>query len=103
MKKTIVLICCLALSANAISQSRTDMKGPNAKNYKPWKHEAKATPVESKTAGAVEVKGPRAKNKKAWRKGTEGYADVSVDTNRTKTLKGPKAKNAKPWKRDDSN
>lgn len=105
MKRTLIFICCLTFfSGVAFSQSRTDLKGPKAKNYKPWKYEANATEVQSEIAETVAVKGPKAKNQKVWREeDAKNYVTVSTEGDQKTSLKGPKAKNYKPWKKDTAN
>ncbi|MDF9795715.1 hypothetical protein OKW21_000978 [Catalinimonas alkaloidigena] len=98
MKKlSILLFAGILLSTMSMAQSRNDLKGPKAKNYKHWKHE------DSKSAilftSEVAPKGPAAKNQKPWRNTPEVIENaqlVDVSTTRAKVT-GPKAKNTRPW------
>lgn len=81
----------------SIAQSRNDLKGPKAKNYKHWENK------DSKTAvlftSEANPKGPAAKNQKLWRNtpSTIEHAQlVDMSTRRTRVT-GPKAKNSEPW------
>ncbi|WPP51587.1 hypothetical protein [Catalinimonas niigatensis] len=98
MKKLLILLFIgVFVSTVSIAQSRNDLKGPKAKNYKHWKNK------DSKTAvlftSEATPKGPAAKNQKHWRNTPstiESAQLVDMSTNRAKVT-GPKAKNSKPW------
>jgi len=101
MKKIIIpiaLIMFFALSSEA--QSRNQLKGPKAKNYKPWMNKEK-----SQTAFVVKnvetKQGPEAKNNKVWSDENKNAETLAVNFGSAKTsLKGPKAKNYKPWEQN---
>lgn len=98
MKKLIfILTVSLAVCTVAQAQSKNDLKGPKAKNYKVWEDDSPAIVVYTDANKEV-VKGPEAKNKKAWETSTtdENKVVIKRDTKRT-SLKGPAAKNYKPW------
>lgn len=80
------------------AQSKNDLKGPKAKNYKVWQDDSPATAVYT-SADQASIKGPEAKNQKVWADTTteENKVAIKRDT-RKKGLKGPAAKNFKPWK-----
>ncbi|MEO9966923.1 MAG: hypothetical protein ABJF11_14090 [Reichenbachiella sp.] len=98
MKKLIytlgaLLIFCMVGQA----QSRNDLKGPKAKNYKVWKDSSPSATIVS--IEAESVKGPAAKNEKAWSEDVTLAKKTKVAFGSKKlNLKGPKAKNYKPWK-----
>jgi hypothetical protein len=103
MKKLLILLFAgLFISTTyTMAQSRNDLKGPKAKNYKHWKSD------ESRTAilftSEVTPKGPAAKNQKVWRNTPvtiESAQLVDMSTRRVKVT-GPKAKNSKPWEREE--
>ncbi|UXX77644.1 hypothetical protein N7E81_09710 [Reichenbachiella carrageenanivorans] len=98
MKKLIfTLTVCLAVCAVTQAQSKNDLKGPKAKNYKVWQDDSPSIVVYTDANKEV-VKGPEAKNKKVWETSTTNKDKVVIkrDTQRT-SLKGPAAKNYKPW------
>lgn len=69
------------------------MKGPAAKNYKPWENSEKSAKTILVTQ-YKQLKGPKAKNHKPWNNDCERYPMAFVDR---KDLKGPKAKNTRPF------
>jgi hypothetical protein len=79
----------------ANGQTRNDLKGPQAKNYKPWMN--KTLPTTIVTNDKKNLKGPEAKNFKAWKDEREFTEQVVVFGDSKPKLKGPEAKNYKPW------
>lgn len=106
MKRIIVfLIGFIAISEIAFSQSRSDFKGPQAKNYKAWKHSVEATRVDIVIDQRDVLTGPEAKNRKGsliateW---TDQVATVPKDNllrNERLGMVGPRAKNFKIGKK----
>ena len=98
MKKQIlistILSLLLVLGLQAQDTSKKPLKGPAAKNYKPWKD---ANPSTAKVEPIKRVTGPEAKNKKPWNDAKPSEANVKP----MKRITGPKAKNKKPWRDDD--
>lgn len=89
---TTVLFTLVVFSASA--QSKNELKGPKAKNFKVWESSQEAAPVYFKT-GAV-AKGPQAKNlRPADRK--SGALAVADTQGTVEKLQGPAAKNNKVW------
>ena len=82
--------CCLA----SFGQSKNDLKGPAAKNYKPWKDKTIGSPLVTQTQ-TNKLSGPEAKNAKAWEKNNTYMVAVKAVANKPKGLK---AKNNKVWK-----
>lgn len=82
----------------ANAQSHQDLKGPAAKNYKPWKQQARKGTLMVKVDEAP-LTGPGFKNKKLWQSQSQ-KAEVSSDLIIRKRITGPKAKNKKVWKKD---
>lgn len=80
------------------AQSKNDLKGPKAKNYKVWQDDSPSTTVYT-SSNQITPKGPEAKNQNAWEKTTSDKNKVAiVRDSRKNSLKGPAAKNFKPWK-----
>jgi len=75
-----------------------DLKGPKAKNYKPWKAQAKTATLVVKT-DEPSLKGPAFKNKKAW-ESQANTVEVLPQSHQKERVTGPKAKNRKLWKKD---
>ncbi len=89
MMKKITIIFALVLGVGMVYGQSSNLKGPAAKNYKPWKNQQKVTLVDTKTD---QVQGPQAKNQKIWENNDNQQA-VYVATTTRRHLKGPKAKN----------
>lgn len=83
----------LALFFTFTLSAQNGLKGPQAKNYKPWKSEtpARTMYVSQKST----LSGPSAKNTRLWER--KVLAEVQVSTAERADIKGPKAKNSKPW------
>lgn len=99
MKKTLItttLITVIAVMVNA--QTRTELKGPAAKNYKVWEDTSAPTPVYF--SADAKLAGPEAKNVAVWQQDNENKILV-VSKKREKML-GPEAKNFKPWENRNS-
>jgi hypothetical protein len=95
-KFSIILVAVLFGASLATAQSRTSLKGPAAKNYKPWKYEQKEAVIY--TTDSENKTGPIVKNEKPWEKETDKAQLIPVVfLNPKKGLKGPVAKNYKPW------
>lgn len=96
MKKQILiaLSMSLILVAGVSAQSKNELKGPKAKNYKVWEHHQAATPVFFK-AGET-AKGPLAKNQRPLDRKSGQLAVANTNTDQTR-LQGPAAKNQKVW------
>lgn len=86
------------LLAFNVSQAQ-ELKGPKAKNYKPWKEQARTATLEVVKADEPSVKGPAFKNKKAW-KNQATKVEVTHQPDSKERVTGPKAKNRKLWKKD---
>jgi len=103
MRRLVYIISLLFISATIMAQSDKPLKGPAAKNYKPWKDKVKDTKiVYTKTVTTQnKLKGPAAKNYKPWKITGEESTTIIV-ANSKKILNkrtGPAAKNYKPWKK----
>lgn len=95
MRFTFLIIA--GLLAFNVSEAQ-ELKGPKAKNYKPWKEQARTgTPVVN--ADEPAVKGPAFKNKKAW-DSQATKVEITPQAGVKENITGPKAKNRKPWKKD---
>ncbi|NET35993.1 MAG: hypothetical protein F6K19_28860 [Cyanothece sp. SIO1E1] len=97
MKRIITALGFLALVSIVHAQAPRHLKGPAAKNYKPWQDKQQQVgkiPVAKITPERLQ--GPAAKNQKAWEKnGNANYLQASTRTYYA-DLKGPKYKNRKP-------
>ncbi|WP_298492634.1 hypothetical protein [uncultured Algibacter sp.] len=100
MRNTILTLLVVLLSVSLYAQKRSDFKGPEYKNYKPWLHKSEPTlvyTVETKT----KLTGPEHKNQKPWKnKANKDYVAIVYGSDRSK-LKGPAYKNYKPWLKDN--
>jgi hypothetical protein len=96
--KKIALICVAFLFTAAVSnaQESGELKGPAAKNYKPWNHQAKSSTMMLKV-NPNEKTGPEFKNDRIWDKDTDLTA-MDKEAKSTERKTGPEAKNRKPWK-----
>ena len=79
----------------AEAQFPKGLKGPAAKNYKPWldKYKKPSVFVQSLKTNS-RYKGTQAKNQKAWLRNAR---PITVARANNPRLKGPAAKNWKPW------
>lgn len=95
MKRTILipilLIICITWS---FAQDRSDLKGPKAKNYKPWLH--KELPKTYVMTNKKERQGPVAKNHKVWNNENTNKEVINMKATSSKP-QGPAAKNKKAW------
>lgn len=98
MKKLSITLCALIfVCAIGQAQSKNDLKGPKAKNYKVWADDSETVQVYT-VANQETVKGPEAKNQKPWKAQTAAENKVAIKRDTKKSsLKGPSAKNYKPW------
>ncbi|MFY0688542.1 MAG: hypothetical protein JXQ90_15305 [Cyclobacteriaceae bacterium] len=97
MKRYSLLLIAIYFGASmVVAQSRNSLKGPAAKNYKPWKYEQVDKAVY--TVDKEDVKGAAAKNQRAGNQELDTSILIPVVFNNPKQgLKGPMAKNYKPW------
>jgi len=95
MKKiALIFVAFLFTLVVTNAQESGGLKGPAAKNFKPWKHQAESEAV-MVIVSSNGKKGPEFKNYKIWKEDSEMMAARSK-TEVKKT--GPDAKNQKPWK-----
>lgn len=100
MKKAALILPIILLFVSVgFGQAKNDLKGPAAKNYKPWKDKNKshATLVTSDKSNK-KLMGPEAKNQKAWKNNEQDESVIVATTSGKKKLMGPAAKNHKVWK-----
>jgi hypothetical protein len=95
MRFTYLLVA--GLLAFNVSQAQ-ELKGPKAKNYKPWKEQARTGSL-AVNAEEPSVKGPAFKNKNVW-KSQAAKVEVTHQPDTKEHVTGPKAKNRKIWKKD---
>ncbi|WP_373521051.1 hypothetical protein [Aquiflexum sp.] len=95
--KKIVLIFVTFLFTIAIThaQELRELKGPAAKNYKPWKHQQKSSVV-ILNVNPSEKKGPEFKNVRIWKDDSEVVA-INLETKSQERKTGSGVKNRKPW------
>ncbi len=97
MKKLAFAIIALFFTVSfANAQEFKELKGPAAKNYKPWKQQARTGSLIVRTT-PVDQQGPEAKNQRVWEQEMEMEV-LSVGTEPRERVTGPEAKNKKPWK-----
>ncbi|UII23164.1 hypothetical protein [Fulvivirga ligni] len=89
---TVLAVSGAAFFNKSAAQERNDLKGPEAKNYKPWKNKSTKKLI---TYRREILQGPDAKNQKPWKKEVNQYQEVAGRSNHN--LQGPRAKNHKPW------
>jgi hypothetical protein len=98
MKKALVIIGLFAVSFGAMAQEKSavqqsDLKGPEYKNYKVWRHKLTPTKITS-AATATTLQGPAYKNQQPGKATSNGeQALVSTVGNEQQKLKGPAYKN----------
>lgn len=92
--KTLIFSAAFTLGCLvSFGQGKGDLKGPAAKNYKPWQDKSEKTTLVTQ-AKVSDLKGPEAKNAKAWSKSDINLVEVKSVADKPK---GPKAKNYKIW------
>ncbi len=93
MKKLLIAVSLLFVFSS-VSAQKQPLKGPQAKNYKPYFDTDRTSVALETVEGIKEVKlqGPEAKNAKIWKREPENTQLVTF-TNRRSGLKGPKYKN----------
>jgi len=97
MKSLLIAFAFMTVATFSYAQDKSDLKGPAAKNYKPWqKNEKTATKKLYTLEASSKVQGPSAKNKKSWESKSINYQEITLVANKPKVT-GPKAKNAKAW------
>lgn len=97
MKGLIIAVAFMTVASFSYAQDKGDLKGPAAKNYKPWMKKEKTESKKVFTiASAQKLQGPAAKNKKSWEKDQINYNEIELKATKPRVT-GPKAKNAKPW------
>lgn len=97
MKSLLFAFAFLTVATVGFAQNKSDLKGPAAKNYKPWQKSEKAPAIKVYTLETTsKVQGPSAKNKKSWKVEAKDYQETSLVSTKPKVT-GPKAKNTKVW------
>lgn len=102
MRLAFTFVFLLTLSFSLSAQIASGLKGPKAKNYKPWKDDVKKETIVL-VDNDTSLKGPAAKNRKSWETQTSEktyVVQIKLGSNK-RFLKGPAAKNYKPWKRKE--
>lgn len=100
MKKYISLVVVTVFVSMGVSaQNSKGLKGPAAKNYKPWKDKNKSSVV-IVTKDPHNLRGGAAKNYKPWMQKSKEETNVYVlkSKNPTHKMRSPEAKNYKPWR-----
>lgn len=99
MKKFIlVLTLFVGAQVSVMAQNPLGLKGPEAKNYKPWKHQAKDN-VMLVNIPSEKKQGPANKNAKNWKSDINTqFLDVDLEYRERET--GPKGKNRKVWRQN---
>ncbi len=99
MKKIVIALALIFAVSIAYAQS-TDkpLKGPKAKNYKPWKNTKRPYVTLQTLDQPTKLQGPAAKNRKVWKRKKSATSSVTFGSERSK-LMGPKAKNFKYYEK----
>ncbi|MEQ6119731.1 hypothetical protein [Reichenbachiella sp. MALMAid0571] len=100
MKKVVLILPAILLFFSiGYGQTRNGLKGPAAKNYKPWKDKNKShATLVTFDKSDKKLMGPEAKNHKPWENKEKFQSVTLVSTaNDKKKLMGPEAKNHKVW------
>ncbi|WP_215224347.1 hypothetical protein [Echinicola shivajiensis] len=99
MVKVALMVAAGFFSAETLEtedKKHRDLKGPKAKNYKPWKEKArKGTIVVNFDRDPIT--GPAYKNQRPGELNTN-LVEISQDLKPIDRPTGPKGKNYKPWK-----
>lgn len=96
MIRSTLMLAAFFLAFNvSYAQSHLNLKGPAAKNYKPWKQQARTGILVIKI-DKKEIKGPAYKNRKQWQEEVK-KSQMTSDLKSRERITGPKAKNKKPW------
>ncbi len=96
MKRIITVLGLLTLVSIVHAQAPKHLKGPAAKNYKPWQDQQQVGKIPVVRITPERLQGPAAKNQKAWEKSRNAnYLQASTRSYYT-DLKGPRYKNRKP-------
>lgn len=104
MRKIVLILGFLVASFSAFSQEKNtvkkiDLQGPTYKNYKPWKHNVKATTIFTENQ-EKKLLGPAYKNDKPWNNTSKKELTVvKIGNNERQKLMGPAYKNYKIWKK----
>ena len=95
-----MLIGLFVLPIICSAQANKQLKGPEAKNYKPWQKKKNKTATKTVVhLDRASLKGPKAKNAKPWQN-KQVVQPIEILATRKVFMKGPKAKNSKPWQKD---
>jgi hypothetical protein len=99
MKKLLlVLFGFLVITGTGYAQSSSELKGPKAKNTKPWKQNENKTKIFLVGGQQERTIGPRAKNQRNIEEESQvviAQPEMMAPSNRIGTT-GPNAKNYKP-------
>lgn len=93
-------LCVALLSFGGMAQDRNDLKGPKAKNFKPWQSEGEGATLHT-SVKSERLTGPEAKNSKPWQTEVREFNTVATPRLNRNELKGPRAKNLKPWQKSE--
>ncbi|NIJ46292.1 hypothetical protein FHR24_002776 [Wenyingzhuangia heitensis] len=96
--KNLIWILVIMVGSSMVAQTKNNLQGPEAKNYKPWQHKTESTTVVS-TSNKQKLTGPAYKNYKPWQDNNPQKSYAIVTDNRRNKLKGPAYKNYKPWQK----
>ena len=99
MKKYVLMLVALTFGfVLSYGQNEKPLKGPKAKNAKPWMAKKQKNEV-AIAANYQRVTGPVAKNAKPWQSNKARSGSTALAVSAPSRLTGPAAKNAKPWNR----
>lgn len=95
MKHLIALLFLLTMTVGLQAQSRNDLKGPAAKNYKVWQNKDQKQYAVNTQFKKERLMGPEAKNRVPWE--NKDFSNLPTTQSVRKRVTGPDAKNRKPW------
>lgn len=94
MKKMAIFLCLMGMAVIGMAQAPAHLKGPAAKNYKPWKDRtAQPDNMTLVTVEKAELTGPAAKNRPTHQRQEGQYLQVVSLGKSTPQLMGPQYKN----------
>jgi hypothetical protein len=94
--RNIILILLFFSVSSIFGQHFRGLKGPKAKNYKPWKDILKSRAL-LVTKSSKKLRSPSVKNFKPWKmEKNKNVIEVSFGSEKNK-LRSPEAKNYKAW------
>ena len=96
MKTIALTFVASVFTLSALATNNDELKGPAAKNAKPWLNQTTSSIVVVEAPTAIKLMGPAMKNSKPWSDKNTTVTNA-ISSKAKSRLTGPAAKNAKPW------